>query len=249
MSNRPEPSRPSVGRRRPGRRPLGASVALHVVLLAFAWVALSSAPAPIEMVVYRVDLVSPPPQVLGEPELVMEAPQVVTPEPPPPEPEPEPEPAPRDPEPEQTEPEPEPERETAPAPPQAQEAERPEPREERPVAGDRPDPRSTGGEDLDVRIEGEEFPFPGYLENITRQIRRHFRWTGDDRLSATVFFYINRDGSVSDLRVTRPSGNVQFDFEGMAAVEQAGRRGAFGALPDGFQGDRLPVSFSFEPVR
>jgi hypothetical protein len=33
----------------------------------------------------------------------------------------------------------------------------------------------------------------------------------------------------------------------MGAIEAAGERKAFGALPPDFQGDRLPVLFSFQP--
>jgi hypothetical protein len=36
-------------------------------------------------------------------------------------------------------------------------------------------------------------------------------------------------------------------MEAVSAIEQAGQRGAFGALPKGWVNDRLPVAFSFLP--
>jgi TonB family protein len=66
-------------------------------------------------------------------------------------------------------------------------------------------------------------------------------------LQADIAFLIHRDGSVSDVRVVRRSGNFAFDLEARGAVEAAGKAGAFGRLPDGFRDDVLPVTFSFDP--
>ena len=52
---------------------------------------------------------------------------------------------------------------------------------------------------------------------------------------------------VGGLRLDDGSGNFNFDLEAMGAVEQAGRRAAFGPLPEGWQGDRLWVRFTFLP--
>jgi len=129
-----------------------------------------------------------------------------------------------------------------------------EPKEEEkpasPPKGRNPKPEAkTGGEDIDVRIEGEDFPFPGYLENIQLQISRYFRWTGRSGLEAEIYFVIRKDGSVEDIRIVRGSGDMTFNFEAMAAIEQAGRRASFGPLPEGFAGDRLPVLFYFRPAQ
>ena len=56
-----------------------------------------------------------------------------------------------------------------------------------------------------------------------------------------------RDGSVRRIRVLKKSGNINFDLEAVSAIEQAGKRGAFGPLPPGWVNDRLPVAFSFLP--
>lgn len=225
------------GRRdRPGGAAVLLSLLVHAVLVAGA-VALSlltAAPLP-AFDVYRVELVSPPPAEAG--------PDAPTP--------PEPEPV-VVPEPAEAEPDPEPERPPETEPTRPTEAPPPEPEPERPPEpsrGPEPDPESAGGEDLEVRIDGRDFSDPAYLENIIRQNRRYFRWSGDPGLRACVYFEILRDGGVRDIRVVRGSGNFRFDLSARGAVEAAGARKAYGPLPDGWAHDLLPVQFSFSSNR
>ena len=96
-----------------------------------------------------------------------------------------------------------------------------------------------------VRTEGIEFPFPGYLSNIVRQVRLNFK-PRNQGLKAEIFFFIKRDGSVAGLRFVTRSGNFEFDLEAEAAVEAAARN--FGPLPTGFSDDILPISFRFDPA-
>jgi len=113
-----------------------------------------------------------------------------------------------------------------------------------PVAGG----GETGGKGTDVaniRTEGIDFPYPGYLENIVRQIALRFRPPRGSTLKAEVMFLIRRDGSVSGFRFVQRSGSFTFDLEAQGAVESAAS--AFGRLPDGFHDDVLPVMFSFDP--
>ncbi len=118
---------------------------------------------------------------------------------------------------------------------------------EAPKAGGGP----TGGKGTDVatvRSEGIEFPFPGYLNNIVRQIAIRFKpRNASTRLKAEVRFLIHRDGSVSDITFIRRSGNYSFDLEAQGAVDAASSALAFGPLPAGFPDDVLPVVFSFDP--
>lgn len=221
-------------RPRPGKGAVVASVLAHVALLGGAIAAslLVADPLP-AFEVYRVELVSPPPAEAGPDRPAPPEPEpVTTPEPVEDEPEPEPQP----PEPE------EPKRETPPP-------ERPpEPsREPEPSRGPEPDPESAGGEDLDVRIDGKDFSDPAYLENITRQNRRYFRWSGDSGLRACVYFEILRDGGTRDIRVVRGSGNFRFDLAARGAVEAAGSREAYGPLPESWPHEYLPVAFYFTP--
>jgi outer membrane biosynthesis protein TonB len=214
---------------RPGGGAIVGSVLLHLLLVAGVVVgALRPQADAIEYKVYRVDLYSPPPQVEGEPEPAKAQPAIVRPDPP-----------------KAAE-----MKERAPAPAK--------PPPKKPVAtgegksdvakGRNPDPKSlVGGEGIDVHMEGEEFPYPEYLENIILQLNRYFRWSGAPNLQAKVGFEIMRDGSVRRIRVLEKSGNINFDLEAVSAIEQAGKRGAFGRLPKGWVNDRLPVAFSFLP--
>lgn len=271
-------------RARSGRFSLAvaASAGLHALVLGLMWFSVSSAEPPPRAQVFRVDIVSPPPNQLGEPAPSPPAAGSTTPEPEPeaasPPPAPEPEPAASEPEPA-----------AVPAPPKKAEPRQPAPKAERPTeqprsaatnpsprrsdrpqetaqkagakkgdgpssrnptpaTGRNPDPASPGGEGLAVRTEGAEFVDPAYLANIIRQLKRYFRPpAGAQTDVAEVRFWINRDGTVSDIAVGRNRGSFQFRAAAMEAVEQAGLARAFGPLPRAYRGNRLPVSFTFEP--
>jgi len=105
----------------------------------------------------------------------------------------------------------------------------------------------TGTDVATVRTEGIEFPFPGYLQNIVRQVSLNFNPRNPGALKAEVFFFIRRDGSTTGFRFLTSSGNFAFDLEAQGAVEAAGRN--FGPLPSGFSDDILPVTFYFDPAR
>lgn len=215
---------------KPGRAAIAGSVVLHGLLLSSVLVgAFKTEADPIEYRVYKVDLFSPPPQQLGEPEAPKPQPAIVRPEPP------------RDAVVKEKTP-----------------AAAPVPQPKKPVStgtgksdvakGRNPDPKSlVGGEGVDVHLDGEDFPYPEYLNNIILQLNRYFRWNGAANLESKIGFEIMRDGSVRRIRVLKKSGNINFDLEAVSAIEQAGKRGAFGPLPKGWVDDRLPVAFSFLP--
>jgi protein TonB len=115
-----------------------------------------------------------------------------------------------------------------------------------------PAPVAAGGEQggkgtdvANIRTEGIDFPYPGYLENIVRQIALRFKPPRGSPLKAEVMFLIRRDGSISPIQFTQRSGSFTFDLEAQGAVESAAS--AFGPLPSGFRDDVLPVMFSFDP--
>ena len=107
----------------------------------------------------------------------------------------------------------------------------------------------TGGRGADVatvRTEGIDFPFPGYLNNIVRQVALRFKPDNPRAaLRAEVMFVIRRDGSVADVRFITRSRNYAFDLEAQGAIEAAS--GDFGRLPAEFPDDALTVIFSFDP--
>lgn len=116
-------------------------------------------------------------------------------------------------------------------------------------------PRAGGGPEggrgadvANVHVAGLDFPYEGYLANIVRQVA--LRFTPPSRnasLQADIAFLIHRDGSVTDVRMVKGSGNYGFDLEARGAIEETGRARAFGPLPTGFNADVLPVTFSFDP--
>ena len=218
-------------RERPGKKSLVASVAVHVLAVVAAWMAQVSEPQPMNLLTYEINLVSPPPAQEAEvpqppepEEVTVETPQPVVEEEPPPVIE-------------ETRQEQRPTPTPTPTPP---------PEREEPV-GDPEPSREEGGEDLNVRMEGLQRDYPAYYNNIILQIRRCMDYRGGGRFETTVFFHINRDGSIdgNTLRFVERSGNLTFDFAAMGAVECAG--GRFGALPAEMGMDRIPIVFTFRP--
>jgi protein TonB len=125
--------------------------------------------------------------------------------------------------------------------------EQPTPTAQAPTAGGGP----TGGKGADVAAvdtPGIDFPYPGYTNNIVRQLILRFGQSSA-RLTAEVRFVIRRDGSVDPESIKRvpSSGDYSFDQRALAAVEAAANANAFGPLPPGFREDILPVTFRFSP--
>ncbi len=237
----------AVPRPGPGRAALAGSVALHLALLGAAvWAgSRTPAPPPANFLVYRVNIVSPPPQALGM------ATELAPPQPAAPKVE---KPAPPKPAPKVEKPAPAPAakahtvRATEAPPKKAEKSS--QPKAAAPTRGAHPDPNAPEhGSGIMVHMEGEEFAYPAYLQNIIFQISRYFRWNGAAALSAEVYFVIEKDGSVKDIRVLTSSGNYAFDLQAQGAVEAAGKRKEFGPLPKGFKGTELPISFYFQPPR
>ena len=110
----------------------------------------------------------------------------------------------------------------------------------------------TGGRGTDVatvRTEGVDFPFPGYLENIVRQIAKNFgehRNTNAARRS-TVPHPPRRLGERDLVLLLAPATTHSTS---MRRARSSRRRNAtrFGPLPNGFSDDVLPVIFSFDPT-
>lgn len=139
-----------------------------------------------------------------------------------------------------------PPRATATAPTPEKAGGKPKPAAALPRAGGGP-VGGTGTDVATVRTEGIEFPYPGYLENIVRQIALRFKPPRGSTLRADVVFILRRDGSIANLRFLKSSGSYAFDLEARGAVEAAAEAQAFGPLPRAFPDDALPVIFSFDP--
>ena len=218
------------------------SVGVHGCLFTLAFCTSLVDRSPMEFVTYEIEMVSPPPAVQAEIQPAMEELVVERPEPTRPiEEEPEQEVVPIE-EPDDPEPEPSPEEDRP-----TEELTEVEEEETPPSAPDPPpDEIDESGEGINVRLEGVRRDYPAYYNNIIRQIFNCFRWRGGGSWEATVFFMIEREGTVADMRFLSRSGSTAFDFEAIGAVECAGQ-GRFGQLPDELPYDRLPVQFDFRP--
>ena len=218
------------------------SVGLHGCVFTLAFFTSLVDRSPMEFVTYEIEMVSPPPAVQAEIQPAMEELVVERPEPTRPiEEEPEQEVVPIE-ELDDPEPEPSPEEDRP-----TEELTEVEEEETPPSAPDPPpDEIDESGEGINVRLEGVRRDYPAYYNNIIRQIFNCFRWRGGGSWEATVFFMIEREGTVADMRFLSRSGSTAFDFEAIGAVECAGQ-GRFGQLPDELPYDRLPVQFDFRP--
>jgi len=220
--------------------PLGVSVALHLTLVAMVLIGMRKGAPEALPPIYKVNIVAAPPgpRAIG----------TVQPEPKTPEPV-------------------QPKNVTPPAPPKTKEPAVPiakvtpqksSPRatpveKPAPAVPNTPQPKAGGGpiggkgtDVATVQTEGIDFPFPGYLNNIVRQIALRFNPTdANSNRRAEVRFVIRRDGSVFGISFVTRSGSYSFDLEAQGAVEAASAQ--FGPLPDGFHDDALPVVFSFDP--
>jgi hypothetical protein len=230
-----------------GAGPFGFSFALHLMLLA-AFFIMKPAPRPASAPIYKVDLVAAPPgpRAIGEVRRPAAQPEPAPPTAVTPPPRPQQMPADRmPPAPSKAAPPRRTPAQTTPVPAQADAQPRPR-TEPVPAAGGGPE-GGRGSDVANVRTEGIEFPFPGYLENIVRQIALRFKPPGNAALHAEVKFLIRRDGSVEIVQFVQRSGAFAFDLEAQGAIEQAGQVRAFGPLPTGYENDVLTVVFSFDP--
>jgi protein TonB len=219
-----------------------ASVLFHGALVA-AFFALRPPPAPPTPPLYRVQLFAAPPGqravgVVQEPQ-----PAPVTPTPVPPSTKAAPPVQKSSP----TKARPKPTAKVATPTPSTKLAEPPKTAAPAPTAGGGP----TGGKGADVAAvdtPGIEFPYPGYTNNIVRQLILQFGQSSAT-YTAEVRFVIRRDGSVDpeSIRLVTPSPNYSFNQRALGAVEAAANAKAFGPLPAGFREDILPVTFRFSP--
>ncbi len=210
---------------------LTGTLVVHAAAVLLLWAAVGT--VEIGPQVYAVELVAAPalvPSVKPAPEAAPRPPAE--------------EPAPNKPAPKPTAPAPKPAAPTPKPPVKTEPIPRSAPRTT-PLPGEAP---STGTDAVSVSLPGLAFPYPEYLRTIVQEVyRRWERPGGNTALRAEVSFLIRRDGSVHDIRLVRPSGNFSFDLSARGAIEAAGTSRAFGALPDGWEADVLPVSFYFTP--
>jgi periplasmic protein TonB len=116
-----------------------------------------------------------------------------------------------------------------------------------PKAGAGANGGSAGADVANVKTGGIDFPYPGYLNNVVRQIA--LNWN-PSKVSASLIsevkFTIRRDGTVLGIEVTKRSGDRLYDVDAMGAIEAVGSTKGFGPLPTGWNDDVLVVYFTFD---
>ncbi len=96
-----------------------------------------------------------------------------------------------------------------------------------------------------VQVEGKNFTDDFYLNLIITKIANNWLnpLRGGRKISAVIYFRIQRDGTVTDVKVEKSSGNTLFDQSALRAVMASS---PLPALPESYTGDFLGVHFMFE---
>ncbi|HEX7153926.1 MAG TPA: TonB family protein [Thermoanaerobaculia bacterium] len=110
---------------------------------------------------------------------------------------------------------------------------------------------TTGGVPADIPLggsgiaglEGGDFPYTIYIEAMHRKIGSNwFRPQVPPGTTVIVYFRIHRDGSVTDAKIEKPSGNGTFDRAALSAVRSAH---PLNPLPYKYNGSYLGVHLAF----
>lgn len=114
----------------------------------------------------------------------------------------------------------------------------------------RPMVKDTGGGSVGVggvRLEGEAFPFPYYLELFVNKIQSHWKnpvRDSETSLSAQVYFRISRTGRISGVTLKQGSGNFIYDQAALRAVLASN---PLPPLPEGYKAEFLGVTCEIVP--
>ena len=93
---------------------------------------------------------------------------------------------------------------------------------------------------------GQRFAY--YVNQLTQQVAQQW-YTGMLDPNANghrvyITFEVDRDGSVTNVRIAQPSGDATLDQTAINAVR---RIGSFAPLPDGYNGSHINVTYYFDP--
>ena len=122
-------------------------------------------------------------------------------------------------------------------------AEEPAPAPPKPAAGPAAPDIPVGGAGV-TGIEGGDFPYTLYIESMQRRIGANwYRGTPPAGIEVVVYFRIRRDGTITDVRVDKPSGNGPFDRAAVSAVRSSS---PLNPLPFAYSGTYLGVHLTFK---
>jgi TonB family protein len=141
---------------------------------------------------------------------------------------------------------------TKPKKAEPQKAPEKEPQPKKPVASIGPGQGPVGGGKEGKEVEGPitlevgvEFPYKEYLFALESKVKR--RWNAPrvqtgSKPKVILFFWVDRMGRVSGIKVEQSSGIGIVDRSALSALTEAS---PFEPLPEGFEGDRLGVHYTF----
>lgn len=92
-------------------------------------------------------------------------------------------------------------------------------------------------------LEGGDFPYTIYVDQMVAKVGRNwFRPQAGGEPLAVVYFVIERDGTIRDAEVMKPSGSAAFDRAARRAVLDSS---PLAPLPFGYRGTWLGVHLTF----
>lgn len=94
-----------------------------------------------------------------------------------------------------------------------------------------------------IMLENKNFRYSYYTGAILKKIRRYWQDSNVNVLRAVAYFKIEKDGTVSKLKIHKSSKNATFDKNALRAIELAS---PFPPLPDGYEENSLGVYFEFK---
>ena len=94
-----------------------------------------------------------------------------------------------------------------------------------------------------IMLENKNFRYSYYTSAILKKIRRYWQDSNINVLRTVVYFRIEKDGTVSKLKISKSSRNDAFDKNALRAIELAS---PFPPLPDGYTENNLGVYFEFK---
>lgn len=102
-----------------------------------------------------------------------------------------------------------------------------------------------GGGGSGVQLDVENFCCPQYIERMLEQIDRNWNSNHGTLGSTVMRFTIQRDGTISDVRASRPSGHVALDFAAERALFLTNQLNRLPPLPAEFPNRTLTVTLTF----
>jgi TonB family protein len=94
-----------------------------------------------------------------------------------------------------------------------------------------------------VGLEGGDFPYTIYIERMKTLIGSHWlRPQISGGVATTVYFRIDRDGTIGDVRTETSSGNGTFDRAALRAIMETS---PLPPLPFAYNGTFLGVHLTF----